>query len=370
MQANFDRVKGIFGGSSQASTDLRRKFEESAGLAFDDFLRAAHVLFGIFLRSSTFPDYTVHQALGSRFRSDTVAGTLKMLSVTRAGFRKYYNNKVATSTPSGAVYEFNPLLRYPILLREDRFSCAFPELISYVATRGLYFYIADAAGQSFNGAFADAFEAYVTSISSDAYGAENVLTEKQERNLGWTGKTNDVTIIGHGFAMLTECKNSGLFSVSKRSADPTDLAADIRKNLANAEKRKGLFQLHDKIENIRNGQLPTALQAKYSSIQSFYPVLLLHDEIWFANRPETLKNLIDAELAAHGIHNFDYQIWHIEELELLLKAVPKDELGNVLKEKFTDARYKSLDLTAYLSNRFGLPDMGIKLFLPMESRKP
>jgi len=173
-----------------------------------------------------------------------------------------------------------------------------------------------------------------------------------------------VTILWQDVALLLECKNSGLFSVSKRSADPVDLAVDIRKNLANADKRKGLFQLHDKIESIRGGILPPSLQLKYAAATRYYPVLLLHDEIWFANRPETLKNLIDLELAAHGVHNFNYQIWHVEELELFLKVVPKEQLGTALQEKFDDPRYRSLDLKGYLSGRFGLPDLSLRLFLP------
>jgi hypothetical protein len=364
MQANFLRARGIFGSASQQATELRRRFESAAGLGFEDFLKAAHVLYGLFLRSSSFSDYQLVEAMRSRFNGDAVAGTLRVLSCTRAGYRKYYESRAAAHSASGVVYEFNPLLRYPILLREDRYACVFPELINYVATRGLYFFIADLAGASFNAAFADAFESYVSTICGAAYGAENVLTEAQERALAWTGKTNDVSVIWEDAAILMECKNSGLFSVSKRSANPVDLAADIRKNLANAEKRKGLFQLHDKIESIRNGQMPPPLHAKYASVRKFYPVLLLHDEIWFANRPETMKNLIDAELSAHGVNGFEYQIWHIEELELLLKAVPKDQVGNVLHEKFTDPRYRSLDLTAYLSGRFGLPDLKIHLFLP------
>jgi hypothetical protein len=61
------------------------------------------------------------------------------------------------------------------------------ELINYVATRGLYFFIADLAGPSFNAAFADAFETYVSTICGAAYGTENVLSEAQERALMQSG---------------------------------------------------------------------------------------------------------------------------------------------------------------------------------------
>ena len=118
------------------------------------------------------------------------------------------------------------------------------------------------------------------------------------------------------------------------------------------------------IQALKTGSLPKALQDRYADATNYYPVLLLHDEIWFANRPEAMKNIVDEELRVHGIASFSYQIWHIEELELLLTAVPREQIPALLEEKFNDPRYSSLDLTAYLSGRFGLPDLSISLFLP------
>lgn len=363
MEANFSRTRGIFGGASQPATNLRHTFERAADLEFGEFLRAAHVLYGLFLQHPSIPDFQLLDALHGRLNSKTVSVTLKLLSATRGQLRKYYNS-YAPATPSGVVYEFNPLLRFPIIRHDGRYSCVFPELINYAATRGLYYLIADAAGASFNAAFADSFEDYVVSKCAGACGRKKVLTEAEERELGWSGKTNDVSVLLGDVAVLLECKNSGLFSISKRSADPLDLGADIRKNLANGEKRKGLFQLYDKISSIRNGQIPAPLQDKYLGVQTFCPVLLLFDEIWFANRPETLRNQIDVELARYGVTSFDYQIWHVEELESLLNAVPENDLSNVVREKFADPRYRSLDLSAHLSGRYGLDNLNIHLFLP------
>lgn len=365
MQSNFIRARGIFGGSSEYSTKLRHRFEQAAGISFDEFLKAAHVLYGLFLKAGgSIQDFQLREAMLARLSGSTIDGTLRILSVTRGGLRKYYEQRVAASDTIGFVYELNPLLRYPILYRDDRYWCVYPELINYAATRGLYFFITDFADAGLNGAFANAFEAYVAENLSVAYGHENILTEEVERAAGWTGKNNDVTAILQNAALLLECKNSGLFSVAKRSADPVEIANDIRKNLANAEKRKGLFQLYDKIQALKTGSLPRVLQAKYTNVTNYYPVLLLHDQIWFANRPEAMKNLIDEELRVHGIASFSYQIWHVEELELLLKAVPREQIPAVLEEKFNDPRYSSLDLTSYLSGRFGLPDLGVSLFLP------
>lgn len=328
-------------------------------------MKAAHILYGLLLKAGgSIQDFQLREAMLPRLSGSTVDGTLRILSATRGGLRNYYEQRLAASDALGFVYEINPLLRYPILYRDNRYWCVYPELINYAATRGLYFFITDFADTGLNGAFANAFEAYVADIVGAVYGRDNVLTEEAERSAGWIGKNNDVTAILHNVALLFECKNSGLFSVAKRSADPLEIANDIRKNLANAESRKGLFQLYDKIQALKVGSPPKALQDKYANVTSHYPVFLLHDEMWFANRAEAMKNLIDKELRIHGIASFSYQIWHVEELELLLKAVPREQIPAVLDEKFNDPRYSSLDLTVYLSGRFGLPDLSISPFLP------
>ena len=138
MQANFLRTRGIFGGNSHQSVELRRKFENAAGVDFYEFLKAAHVAFALFMRTGSLPDYEIVDALRSGLSPATVSATLNVLSTTRNGFRKYYELRAQAKTPSAVVYEFNPLLRYPIILREDRYSCVFPELINYASTRGLY----------------------------------------------------------------------------------------------------------------------------------------------------------------------------------------------------------------------------------------
>jgi hypothetical protein len=369
MQHNFERTLSLFGGSSKSASVLRDQFERSAGLKLEDFLKIAHVLYELFIRNSSLAEHVVIETLQNRFSQSQVTQALNVLSTTRSGFRKYHAS-ISSSVPSGTPYEFNPLLRFPIVMSRNRYWCVFPEFINYAATRGLYFFIADQLGQQFSSAFADSLEEYVSTICIKSLGQDHVITEREERDLGWSGKTNDVTLIFKDIAVLFECKNSGLFSLSKRSGAPIDLKKDIQKNLVNADKRKGLFQLYDKIDCIARSGIPERLKVKYSNVKRFYPVILLHDEIWFANRPETLKNLIDEELKANGICGFEYQIWHIEEFEILLKAVPPDQIPSEIERKFTSQQTKTWDLSSHLSNRYGLEDLRISLFVPHGESQP
>jgi len=368
MDGNFKRTLGIFGGNSAAGRELRLKFESASGLPLEDFLKVAHAMYGIFMGRQSVADHEFSAALQQHFTPSQVSATGKILVATRGKFRKYYETH-ASPTPGGTPYEMNPLLRFPIMLRDERYWCVYAELINYAATRGLYFYIADAVGGPFNQAFGDAFEDYVCKLLTNSLGPERIITEKDERKAGWKGKTNDLTIILSDAAILFECKNSGLFSVSKRSAAPLDLAADIKMNIANPSKGKGLFQLHAKVEAIRDGKIPEELRARYANVKRFFPVVLLHDELWFANRPEILKNLIDDELKKNRIERFEYQIWHVEELENLLKFVPEAETLKVVEGKFSSPECMALDLSIYLSTRYPLRGMDVRLFTPTGDSK-
>jgi hypothetical protein len=363
MEQNFQRTMGIFGGNSASSIALRGKFEEGSGLPLDVFLNISKVMYGIFRQLQSAPAHEFASTLQRYFTVAQISNAEKMLVATRSKFRKYYET-YASQLPSGIPYELNPLLRYPIMLRDDQYWCVYPELINYASTRGLYFYIADKVGGPFNQAFSRAFEDYVYNLFLYSVNAENIVTENDERQAGWKGKTNDLTIFLGDAAILFECKNSCLFSISKRSATPIDLVADIKRNLVNAEEKVGLFQLHSKLEAIRNGKLPEVLKSRYASVKKFYPVILLHDEIWFANREETLKNLIDNELKRNGIDGFVYQIWHIEELEHLLKTIPRGELLRAIEGKFNSPECRSLDLLVYLSEKYSLKHLGVRMFVP------
>jgi hypothetical protein len=367
MSANVQRTLGLFGGLSDAATRLRMAFESESCVELGDFLQVSHALYGLFVQNDCVPEHLLHERLERHFKPAQIAGTLRFLSSTRSQFRKYYSEKVAASAAGDVVYEFNPLLRFPIMQRNEHYWCVCPETINYAATRGIYFHIADQVGQSFSRDFGDAFEDYVINLCNESVGPESVVTEKSERDLGWLGKNNDLTLIFGDAAVLFECKNSGLFSLAKRSGSPTDLSADIRKNLANSERGKGLFQLHGKIAAIKDDggkRLPEPLMARYRAVKKFFPVIVLYDQILFANTPVTLKNLIDAELRTNGINDFEYQIWHVEELEVLLKTIPKDEICEVIEQKFIDPTFKAMDLSSFLSKKYGMKSLGIEMFVP------
>jgi hypothetical protein len=363
MNQNFQRTLVLFNGRSNHGTKLREAFEQASGTSVDTFLKIAHLIGTLFEGSSHFPRYALENKLENHFSPQDVAKAISLLCASRGQLRKYYE-KYRASTPWQIPYEFNPLLRFPVLIHSDQYWCVYPELINYAATRGLYFYLSDVVANDFAADFSKAFEQYVAQLCIDKFGLENVLTEDDERRLGWKKKTNDITVLLGDSALLFECKNSGLFGLAKRSADPQEVASDARKNLVNPEKRKGLYQLYDKIASIRAAELPRGLAERFAAVKYFYPVVLLHDQISFANKPECLKNIIDADLRTNAIFDFNYQIWHIEELENLVDLIAREKILGTIEEKFKEKEFRTMDLSVYLAKKTGLARLNPPLFLP------
>lgn len=200
-------------------------------------------------------------------------------------------------------------------------------------------------------------------------GRNSVLTEAEERALGWEGKTNDFTVIEGDTAVLFECKNSALFSQSKRLSSVEAILCDVRKNIANSEDRSGLFQLYDKMEAIKSNRLPPPVADRYKGVQQFFPIVLLYDQIQHANADRVLGNLLRSELRRHGVEGFSFQIWHIEEVEDLLSLVPANNFVPTVREKCWDARYRQWDLDTYLYEKTKIRHLRPFMFVPPTQTK-
>jgi hypothetical protein len=83
------------------------------------------------------------------------------------------------------------------------------------------------------------------------------------------------------------------------------------------------------------------------------PVILLYDQIQFANKPEALRNALDAELRACGIAEFRFQVWHVEELENLFELVAAGDLARVIAKKFEVEKAIPWDLNTLLYEETG-----------------
>lgn len=262
-------------------------------------------------------------------------------------------------------YEINSLLRYPIAEFEDEYYAPYPELIGYASTRGLFFRFSEEGKQAFRDPFAASMEEFTAQLMRNTLPQAEIVTECDERALGWTGKSNDVSVILGDAAILFECKASAFFLEAKRTAAPDAIIADLRKNLANGERRKGLFQLYDKSNAISTKMLPPQLMEKYKNVKRIFPVMLLFDAIEHANAAPVIGNIIKDELEANEIRDFDYQIWHLEELSWLAEF-SGSVLINWTGEKF-QPEYRLLGLNSFISKKTGKEFLNQVMYMPKEN---
>jgi hypothetical protein len=298
---------------------------------------------------------------GTFERDPELKAVTDLLSANRLARKVFYKQKLELMRPEKKPYEINSLLRYPIVESDLRFYCPYPQLIGYAAT-SLYFRFNEEDGDAFRTPFVRSYERYVARLLSREPLGADVLTEEDERKLGWSGKTNDVTAIFGDSAVLFECKLSGLYVGAKREASLDLIIQDVRKQIADGKERRGIFQLYDKIDAIRRKLLPPVLQNRFTGANRFYPVLLLFDDIAHANAPEVLGNIIRDELRANGVERFEFQIWQLEELEWMIQCAGRDFVDWAV-EKFSP-RMQMMDLSGFLADRSGKQFLKQTMFLP------
>jgi hypothetical protein len=349
----FSRMSRLFStGAMDAYVKAR------LGFGGKDFFDAAEALFGQFSRSAMYEEKDLAAVMGK----DTLTGLLATLSSTRTQRLTFHRGKLEVKSPSEKPYELNSLLKYPMIRHGGEIYCPYPQLIGYAATRGLFFRFSEEDKEKFREPFVESVELYVKETLKGALPTAEILTEKDERSLGWAGKTNDVTAITGDCALLIECKLSGLYVESKRLASPHSIISDVRKQIADPKERRGLFQLYDKCQAIQARLLPPKLMEKYNEVRRVYPVLLLFDEIQMANKAEIMGNIIQDELTANGARGFKYQIWHLEELDWLA-ALAKSAYMDWIAEKFS-TKNEALDLSAFLADKAGGGFLKLILYLP------
>ncbi len=282
-----------------------------------------------------------------------------------AGSRRKFINEcrgLGNMEAPQAPYEPNPLLWVPIIAAEGRYYAPYPELVAYAATRGLFFGCGSQWGKVFHEVFGGWFETYVRDLLRTKVRSGEVIGAAEEKELGYTGKNVDWTVLLGNTGLLVECKSSALFLSGKILATPSVVSDDLAKNLVG--EGKGLFQLHKKLQAIKKGHLPPTLKERYANITTWYPVVILYDQIQHANKKPVLGNILDSALRKAGIADFDYQIWHIEELENLLELVPEGDLVVQVRRKWEDPKMFEWDLNTYLHSIFGHDGLKSYILVP------
>ena len=244
------------------------------------------------------------------------------------------------------MYDFNPLLSYPIIkpcqnqqsstLDQIFFHAPIPELVASRISTGIFYQMYNAfateSGNKFSEYFGHVFEKYVGLVLSNCIKSEQLVSESDLRKFypANKGKAPDWIVIDGSTAILLECK------ATRFSRAAQAIASEEAINSSLAQVKKGLKQLASFIAACQ--KKPPELKPLHNCTV-FKPVLVSLETLHLINSI-LFREHIDNLLKDEGINDLDWQILSIDELEALQ---PHMSSGCGLAKILDDLRIKTFD---------------------------
>ena len=259
------------------------------------------------------------------------------------------------------MYDFNPLLSYPIIkpcdergfasANKDFMHAPVPELVGSRICTGIFYqmyneYTTD-SNTEFSQYFGHIFEKYVGLVLNNCTTSETLISEADIRKFYPTkkGKAPDWILIDGANLVLFECKATRFSRAAQAIASEKDINSSL------AQVRKGLKQLHSFITACQNN-IPEL--EKFHGCRTFKPILVSLEPLYLINS-FFFREHINTLLADEGITGLDWQILSIDELEILQ---PHLASGFRLLQVLDDLKQKTFnnvlqDLASQTNKTFG-----------------
>jgi len=327
----------LFSKTRKSLVDVDSAISRHFGISIREFLTlglvftAASLVYPAFLRS--FIENTTNRAIKATVVPDKIDMFLRRTAADYDTFRDMCMQEIE-EYPGSGTYRFNPLFDRPIILRKDRRICIpVPMLVFNAITKGLYyelldiFHVEGEKGNAFSEWFGYAFEYYGGLLLKKTFGKLRVF---QEPVYGKASKRGpDWTVIQGNTAIVLEFRSGRLNKKTKVYGDYTDIVDQLRRNIIDP-----LVRLPGKIYDIQSGCTDIPLKRD----MEIYPCIVTYEPLY---PNEMIREVIDKELAREGIHNYDYELMSIEDLELLLSWAQYETPFDFLRSKREIVEWKT-----------------------------
>jgi len=323
--------------------DFDSKFQDITGVSVIDF-----ITIGFVLSSACHGNFAVGrdyfkklQKQGINVSDQSLRAVLNQLAADKSKLIELYEKR-KNQDRRFKMYDFNPLLSYPIIrpcqnkgfstLDKDFIHAPIPELVASRISTGIFYQMYNTYGTKFSEYFGFVFERYFGLVVEKCLLSEQLLSESDIRNFypAEKGKAPDWIIVDGLTVLLFECKSTRF----SRAAQA--IASEDAVNSSLAQVKKGLKQLASFI---------SACQARVPELQKFHhcsifkPILVSMEPLYLINS-EFFREYINTLLAAEGVTGLDWQILSIEELEALQ---PHISAGFNLAQGLDELRNKSFN---------------------------
>lgn len=323
--------------------DFDSKFQAITGVSVIDFITIGFVLF-----SASHGNFAVSQDYFKKMRKQginvsdqSLRAVLSQLVADKSQLVELYENR-KNQDRRFRMYDFNPLLSYPIIrpCQNKQFStpdkdfihAPVPELVASRISTGIFYQMYNEYKTEFSQYFGFVFERYFGLVLEKCLLSEQLLSESDIRNFypPEKGKAPDWIIVDGSTVLLFECK------ATRFSRAAQAIASEDAINSSLAQVKKGLKQLASFI---------SACQAKVSELQKFHhcstfkPILVSMEPLFLINS-ELFRKHINTLLADERVTGLDWQILSIDELEALQ---PHIAAGFNLAQTLDELRNKSFN---------------------------
>jgi hypothetical protein len=323
--------------------DLDSKFQAITGVSVIDFITIGFVIYsecrGNFSVSQDY--FKKMRKKGINVSDQSLRAVLNQLIADKSKFLEIYE-KQKNQDRRFRMYDFNPLLSYPIIrpCQNKQFStpdkdfihAPVPELVASRMSSGIFYQMFNTYNTDFSEYFGFVFERYVGLVLEKCLLSQQLLSESDIRNFypAKKGKAPDWIIVDGSTVLLFECKATRFSRAAKA------IASEDSVNKSLAQVKKGLKQLASFI---------SACQAKISELQKFHhcstfkPIFVSLEPLFLINS-ELFREYINTLLTAEGVTGLDWQILSIDELEALQ---PHIAAGLNLAQVLDELRNKSFN---------------------------
>ena len=323
--------------------DFDSKFKAITGVSVIDFITIGFVIYSVCRgKFSVSQDYFKKMRKhGINVSDQSLRAVLNQLIADKSKLVELYE-KQKNQDRRFRMYDFNPLLSYPIIRPsqnkqfstpdKDFIHAPVPELVASKMSSGIFYQMFNKYGTEFSEYFGFVFERYVGLVLEKGLLSQQLLSESDIRNFypAEKGKAPDWIIVDGSTVLLFECK------ATRFSRAAQAIASEDSVNKSLAQVKKGLKQLASFI---------SACQAKISELQKFHhcstfkPILVSLEPLFLINS-ELFREHINTLLTAEGVTELDWQILSINELEALQ---PHIAAGFNLAQVLDELRNKSFN---------------------------
>ena len=352
------------------------KFQKMTGLSVMEFVSCGFASWAFFNSPQTcgLTRKYFDRARNAGLKIPNDEGVQLMLDCITADpvkFRDKYD-KMKQPDPAFRIYDFNPLLSYPVLrlwkqgkdtMSNDRIIAPLPDLIPYRVSTGIYYEMFNEYREDFSRFFGHLFEAYVDRLLKASTNC-SILSEKKIRETypESSGKVPDFCIVEGETALIIECKATR-FSLKALGTGAEEAVSESLKQI-----KKGIVQLHDFSAAIKERR--TGLETLYSC-NVIIPIVITYEWLYLINS-EFFKKHIFQELKSLSISTFDFHVLSVQELEALqphllngiamssaIESLSSSSFNEVIEKYTTDDGLTYGDSFLYKYDREMLECMGV-----------